>query len=132
MAEKAIVFLCRNREEKKPEHNSEIKYPDAVIRKKEPAWSWVRFMSVNMVGKRGERMIRMVKFIKNMDVRKNRGKSCDLMVSVSCVSETVSNLFSKGQTSHLYGYLKKVAGLKGRFPKLAPQFDCLCFLKYLD
>jgi hypothetical protein len=38
-AEKTIVFLCLIREETNPEHNNEIKYPDADIKKKEPAWS---------------------------------------------------------------------------------------------
>ena len=36
-ADKTIVFLCKIRDETNPEHNNEIKYPDADIRKKEPA-----------------------------------------------------------------------------------------------
>jgi len=81
-AENTIVFLCNSHEETKPEHRSEIQYPDADTRKKEPAWSWVRFMSARMVGIRGEIMIRMIKFRKKMDVRKNNGKSCDWKVSL--------------------------------------------------
>jgi len=86
-AEKVIVFLCLIREETKPEHNNAIKYPEADIRKKEPAWSCVRFISDNMVGNKGERIIRMVKFKKKIDVRKNRGRSCDWIVSLLYLSE---------------------------------------------
>ena len=36
-AENTMVFLCNSLEETKPEHKSEIKYPDADIRKNDPA-----------------------------------------------------------------------------------------------
>jgi len=75
MAERAMVFLWSSLEDTNPEHNKEIKYPDADIKKKDPAWSRLRFMSSDMVGSRGEIIILMVKFRKKMEVKKNRGKS---------------------------------------------------------
>ena len=81
IAENAIVFLCLIFDETNPEHNIEIKYPVADIKKKEPAWLAVRFISDSMVGSKGEIIIRMVKFRKKIDVKKNKGISCDRIVS---------------------------------------------------
>ena len=50
-------------------------------------------MSANMVGSKGEMMMRMIKFKKKMDVKKNKGKSCAWSEFLSCVSEMPEILF---------------------------------------
>ena len=78
-AVRRIVFLCFNLEETNPEHVRDIKYPDADIKKNEPAWSGVKFISVRIVGIKGARMIRTVKLKKKILVSKNNGKTSDLV-----------------------------------------------------
>jgi hypothetical protein len=69
-----MVFRCRIRADTNPEKNRAMQYPEAEKRKKDPAWSFVRPISVRMVGINGEMLIRMVKFMKKMAVRKNSGR----------------------------------------------------------
>ena len=77
IADRPMVFLCSSISEINPEQIRVIKYPEAETKKREPAWSPVRDMSCRIVGKSGDMIIRMLKFKKNIAVRKSKGRSCD-------------------------------------------------------
>ncbi len=58
----------------------DIKYPDAIIKKNDPASSGARFISVRIVGIRGARIILTEKFKKKMPVSKNSVKINDFIL----------------------------------------------------
>jgi hypothetical protein len=62
-----------SQEETKPEARSMIQYPKEVMKKKEPAWSCPTFKSFSMVGIKGARTVREMKFKKKIPTRKIRG-----------------------------------------------------------
>ena len=73
--DREMVLRWFSLEETNPDPKRLGKYPTEIKRKKDPAWLWVMFRSCSMVGMRGARMIREMKFRKKMAARKRRGPS---------------------------------------------------------
>jgi hypothetical protein len=70
IAERVMVFLCVRREETKPEHKRDTKYPVEIRRKRDPASPWLIPSSVSMAGNKGASTILDIKFRKKMRVKK--------------------------------------------------------------
>jgi hypothetical protein len=68
-----MVRLWLKREDTNPDPVRAIKYPIVIIKKRAPAFVWVRFNSISIRGARGAAMIRDTKLRKKIDVRIRTG-----------------------------------------------------------
>jgi hypothetical protein len=77
VAETIIVHLCMNREATNPDPRRDMKYPNDIKRKSEPASECPRLKSFSMVGSRGARIILPRKFRKKIPAKKRMGPMYD-------------------------------------------------------
>jgi hypothetical protein len=68
-----MVLRWLMREERKPEAITVRKYPTVTMRKRDPAWPWVRPRSSSTAGMRGARTILPVKLKRKINARKRTG-----------------------------------------------------------
>jgi hypothetical protein len=78
VAETINVRLCMSREATNPDPRRDMKYPNDIKRKSEPASECPSPKSLSMVGSRGARIILPRKFKKKIPAKKRMAPMCDL------------------------------------------------------